>query len=319
MYAWAGEIPDEVIQSFEKSTGIKVNFSSYDNNETMFSKLTISRKPSYDVILPSSYFVSRMSRLGMLHSLDESKLPNMKHLDPFFLHQEFDPKNQFSIPFIWGITGILINKKVIPINSVQRWNDFWKPQFANQILLLDDTREVFSIALLSLGYSANDENPTHIKQAYEKLLQLLPNIKLYAVESTPTIYADDDADIGMVWNGDAYSAMKENSNLSFIFPRDGFVIWVDNFAIVHNAPHLENAYRFINFLLRPDMAKQATLSYGHSTTNLSARHLLPLSLQQNAMLYPSKEILARGQFQNDVSTASLALYEKYWELLKLHS
>lgn len=319
VYGWGGEIPDSVMASFEKETGIKVNFSSYDNNETLFAKLQMSHGVGYDVVMPSSYYVARMSKAAMLHKLDLSKLPNMKHLDPYFLNRDFDPKNQYSLPFTWGITGILINNKMISRKDVQGWNDLWKPQFANQLLLLDDTREIFSMVLLSMGYNLNDQDPQHIQQAYEKLLRLLPNIKLYAVDSTPTIYADEDADVGMIWNGDAYQAYQDNQNLSFIYPNDGFVVWVDNFSIVANAPNLENAYQFINYMLRPEMAKIATLSYGHATTNLSARKLLPLSIQNNSTLYPSAEVLSHGHFQNDVSNEALNLYEKYWELLKLHS
>lgn len=319
VYVWGGEIPDSVIQSFEKETGIKVNFSNYDNNETMFAKLKLSRNIDYDVILPSSYYVSRMSKLGMLQKLNLKNLPNMAHVAPFFLNRPFDPKNQYSVPFTWGITGILLNEKFTLTKNVVSWNDFWRPKFFHQLLLLDDTREVFSMALLSLGYPANDENPQHIKQAYEKLLRLLPNVKLFAPEAVVTIYADEDAYLGMSWNGDAVSAQKDNSALKFIFPKEGFVIWVDSFAIVKNAPHLENAYRFINYLLKPESAKAAAINYGFATTNRTARQGLPNNIQRNQTLYPSPDILARGQFQTDVSNASLNLYEKYWELLKLNS
>jgi spermidine/putrescine transport system substrate-binding protein len=123
--------------------------------------------------------------------------------------------------------------------------------------------------------------------------------------------------MGMVWNGDLFKAQKENSQLEFIYPADGFVIWVDNFAIPKNAPHQENAYKFLNFMMRADVAKMVALDNNFPTANLAAQKLLPADIQHNPTIYPSRDVLSRGEFQTDIGDEALALYEQYWERLKM--
>lgn len=312
IYTWPGVIPDFAIQQFEKETGIKVNFSTYDSNEVMFAKLKADKNSAYDVIEPSSYYIDRMRRQGMLDKLDKARLSNFSNLNHNFLNQSYDPASEYSIPFIWGITGIFVNKDYHAATSIQRWSDLWDKQYADKIMLLDDSREVFSMALKALGYSVNDSNPEHIKQAYLKLKELLPNIKIF--NSAPISFLiDEDATVGMVWNGDIFKAKKENSQLDFIYPKDGFVIWVDNFAIPKGAPHRENAYKFLNFMLRADVAKAVALDNNFPTANLAAQKLLPADVRNNEIVYPSREILRHGEFQADIGDEALALYEKYWK------
>lgn len=316
VYTWSGVIPDSAIQKFEKETGIKVNFSTYDSNEVMFAKLKADKNPAYDVIEPSSYYVDRMRHQNMLENLDRTLLTNFKNLNPSFLNQAYDPKSNYSIPFIWGVSGIFINKDYYSTANVQRWSDLWDKKFTDKIMLLDDSREVFSMALRTLGYSVNDENPEHIKEAYLKLKELLPNIKLF--NSAPiSIVIDEDATIGMVWNGDLFKASRENSQVEFIFPKDGFVLWVDNFAIPKNAPHRENAYKFLNYMLRADVAQAVALDNNFPTANSAGQKLLPPDIRDNRTIYPSRDVLRRGEFQTDIGDKALALYEHYWERLKM--
>jgi spermidine/putrescine transport system substrate-binding protein len=142
----------------------------------MYAKLKADKNPSYDIVEPSSYYIDRMRRQNMLEKLDRAKLTYFKNLNPTFLNQAYDPESSYSIPFIWGITGIFVNKDTLSPEHIKkhitRWSDLWDPQYANQLMLLDDSREVFSIALRVLGYSVNDSNPEHIKQAYLKLKEL---------------------------------------------------------------------------------------------------------------------------------------------------
>ena len=317
VYAWSGEIPESLIQQFEKETGIKVNFSTYDSNEVLYSKLLASDNPGYDIVEPSTYYIDRMSHQGMLELLDKSKLIGFDNLDPQFLNQSYDPHNGYSIPYLWGATGIFVNTDYYSPSSITKWSDLWNPKYEDQLLLLDDSRDVFSMALFTEGYSPNDTKPQHLEKAYQKLRALAPNIKLYKSDGVITLLIDEDVTVGMAWNGDVYKAKKENSKLAFIYPSDGFVIWVDSFAIPKNAPHLDNAYRFLNFMLRATNGKTASLWSGYPTTNLASKKLLPPDVRNNPMIYPSRTVMRRGKFQNDMDDASLELYEKYWEKLKM--
>jgi len=316
VYAWTGEIPDFVVRRFEKETKIKVNFSTYENNEIMYAKIRAAKRGGYDVIMPSSYFVDRMSRQQMLEKLDKTKIPNFNNLNPEFAHPSYDINTEYSVPFIFGITGIFSNKAYGA--PPKKWSDLWDKRYYNKLLVTDDIREVFSMALLSLGYSANDTNPEHIKAAYEKLKLLMPNIKVFATDIVVSIIIDEDVTAGMAWNGDAFKAFRENNNVQYTFPEEGFVIWVDNFSIPKNAPHKDAAYAFINFIMRADIAKDVALSTGFPTTNLAAKKLLPDDIRTNPIVYPTKDVMSHGQFQIDLGDDTLALYEKYWEELKMN-
>ncbi|AHE66782.1 ABC transporter substrate-binding protein [Legionella oakridgensis] len=316
VYVWGGEIPKSLIHQFERETGIKVNFSTYDSNETMYAKLKASRQSVYDVIMPSGYYVERMKKQGMLTKLTHDKIPNLDNIDPLFTKSQYDAGNHYSVPLTWGATGIFYNTQWVH-DIPKKWSDLWEKRWHRQLLLLDDSREVFSIALMSLGYHPNDKNPAHIQQAYEQLLALVPNIKLFASDSVQAIIIDEDAIAGSAWNGDAYKAQAENKQIHFIYPKEGYVIWVGCLSIPNHPPHPKEAYAFINFMLKPSSAVQIALREGHAITNAKGKALLPDTIRHNPMIYPSQETLKRGYFQQDVGDKTIALYNQYWEQLKL--
>ena len=316
VYLAGGDIPISLIWAFQKETGIKVNVSTYDNNETMYAKLRASKKNIYDIILPSSYYVERMKKFNLLTKLDPSKLPNLKNLDPSFTNNPYDPKNQYHVPLVWGVTGIFYNQHWIK-HPPQFWRDLWQHRWANQLMLVDDTRDVFSIALMSLGYNPNDTDPKHIKAAYQQLLRLIPNIKLFAYDAIQSLIIDEDANIGQVWNGDVVKAQAENSDLRFVYPKDGCLIWIDCLAIPVSAPHPNEAYQFINFLLRATSGAQIVLEQKYSVTNHASWTLLPENIRNNPYIFPPKELLKHGYYQRDVGESVIELYNEYWEKLKL--
>lgn len=316
VYVWGGEIPKKVVQQFEHDTGIKVNFSTYDSNETLFAKLKASNSSIYDVILPSAYYVERMRKLNMLTRLDPERLPNLNHVDEKFSHNDYDKGNHFSVPLVWGATGIFFNQQRV-IHPPVYWRELWQPQWRNQLMLLDDSREVFAIALMSLGFDPNDRDPKHIEAAYQHLLQLVPNIKLFASDSIQAIMIDEDASLGSAWNGDAFKAQAENKAIGFSYPLDGFVVWVDCLAIPVNPPHPTEAYAFIDYLLQPGVSEQIALKEGHAITNREAWLKLPAAIRDNRLVYPDAETMKRAHFQRDVGEETLALYNSYWEQLKL--
>ena len=316
VYSWAQEIPHNIIERFEKETGIEVNYTSYDSNEIMYAKLRTNNR-GYDIVEPSSYYIERMRRQDMLEKLDQSKLSNFKNLDPFFINQAYDPGSQYSIPFIWGTTGIFYNSDYFNKKDALAWSDLLKTKFHNQLMLLDDARHVFAAALRMQGYSVNDQDPDHVKKAYIKLKELIPNVRLFNNDAVTSLLIDEDVSIGMALSGDVASAKRENDKLQFVFPKDGFEIWIDNFVILKNAPHLENAYLFLNFLMRPEIAKEVSLKINYSTANLVARQMMPADVKNNPILYPPLATLKRGEIQSDNGDDVSALFEKYWELLKM--
>lgn len=316
VYAWGGEIPKNVIQQFERETGIVVNFSTYDSNETMYAKLRSSKQSIYDVVLPSAYYVERMRKQGMLTQLDHNQLSNINNIDPHFTENEYDKGNHYSMPLIWGATGIFYNQRWIK-DAPKTWQSLWDKRWRLQLMLLDDPREVFATTLMSLHYSPNDSNPKHIHAAYEKLLTLTPNIKLFGSDGIQAVLIDGDAILGSAWNGDVFKAHAENDQINFIYPAEGFVMWIDCLAIPAHPPHLAEAYQFINYMLKASTAAQIALKEGHAITNRPGKQLLPAHVRNNVTVYPTDEILQRGHVQRDVSDETLALYSHYWQALKL--
>jgi spermidine/putrescine transport system substrate-binding protein len=316
VYTWSDFLPDSVIKQFEHETSIQINHSTYMSNEVLYAKLKTNMGEGYDVIMPSAYFINRMVSQNLLQRIDTSKLKNFKYLNPEFLSREHDPENAYCLPFLWSSSGIVVNTKYHDKKNVSSWADFWNEKYKNDLLLIDDVREIFSIALLVLGDSVNDSDPQHIKAAFEKLKALMPNIKLFNTDTMRSIYIDEDVTIGMGWSGDMFLAQNENPNLAFIYPKEGFVVSLDCLAIPKKSRNIANAHRFIDFLSRPEIGKQIAMETGFATTNLKTVGLLPEAMRQSPILYPDKETMKRGHLQLDVGDAA-SLYEQYFERLKL--
>jgi spermidine/putrescine transport system substrate-binding protein len=314
---WAAYIPPRVITLFEKQTGIHVNYSTFDNNHALYTKLKSDPHIGYDVVFPSTYFVQRLSKEHMLMVLNHKKLSHFKDLNPRLLNRTYDPHNRFDVPFLWGSTGIIVNDQAYNPSSITTWRDLWQKRFRRQLLLTDDMRDVFAVGMHVLGYSINDTNPAHIKKASLVLQQLLPNVKLFNSAGTRLVYLGDDASVGMIDSGDAYFVIKRNPHLHFIYPKDGVTLWMDCMAIPIYAPHPQNAYKFINFILKPKIAKMISEDLGYSTPNLTAQKQLSKKEQENVILNPPKKVLARAQMEADLGKRATRLYLQGWERLKL--
>ncbi|NIH31332.1 spermidine/putrescine ABC transporter substrate-binding protein PotD [Hafnia paralvei] len=314
-YNWTEYVPPGLLEQFTKETGIKVIYSTYESNETMYAKLKTYKSGAYDLVVPSTYFVSKMSKEGMLQKIDKTKLSNFHHLDPNLLHKPFDPENDYSIPYIWGATAIGVNSDAIDPKSVTRWADLWKPEYKGSLLLTDDAREVFQMALLKLGYSGNTTDPKQIEAAYEELKKLMPNVLAFNSDNPANPYMEGEVNLGMVWNGSAYVAREAGTPLEVVWPKEGGIFWMDSLSIPANAKNPEGALKLINFLLRPDIAVQVAKTIGYPTPNLAAQKMLPSSISGDKSLYPDAETIAHGEWQNDVGSAS-EIYENYFQKLK---
>ncbi|MGI9340365.1 MAG: ABC transporter substrate-binding protein, partial [Psychrobacter sp.] len=160
LYNWSEYMPQEILDGFEDETGISVNYTTFDSNEAMYAKLKLLDDSSqYDLAVPSTYYVEKMANEGLLQEIDQSKLSNFDNLDTSFTNTKVDPENKYSIPYMWGSTGLAINGDVVDPATVNSWDDLWRHEYKNQVMLMNDMREVFGMALLTLGYSGNSSNP----------------------------------------------------------------------------------------------------------------------------------------------------------------
>ena len=315
-YNWSEYIPSGLLEEFTQETGIKVIYSTYESNETMYAKLkTLNKENAYDLVVPSTYYVDKMRKEGMLQKIDKSQLPNYKNLDPALLNKPFDPNNDYSIPYIWGATGIGVNTDAIDPKTVTSWADLWKPEYAGSLLMMDDAREFFHVALRKLGYSANTTDPKQIEEAYHELQKLMPNVLTFNSDFPANPYIAGEVNLGMLWNGSAYMARQEGTPLQIVWPKEGAIFWMDSLAIPADARNKEGALKLINFLMRPDVAAKVAKEIGYPTPVKAAQPLLPKEMVEDKTIYPDEKTIMAGEWQSDVGSAN-ELYETYFQKLK---
>ncbi|WP_027184989.1 extracellular solute-binding protein [Desulfovibrio inopinatus] len=314
LYIWSEYIPDEVVQSFTKETGIQVHLSTYDSNEAMYAKVKLAGQ-GYDLIVPSSDYVSLMRQQELLLPLDKSKLTNFANLDSKFVNQSFDPENIFSVPYMWGSTSITVNTGKIDEHAVTSVADLWKPELSGKLLLPNEPRETFTLALKLLGYSVNETNPAHLEEAYQKLRELFPHVKVFDSDSPKQALLSGEVAVGVVFNGEAFIANQEDSAITYVYPPEGYSLWLDSLCIPKGAKNVDEAHAFINYLLRPDISAIISAEMGYATPNAKAIPLVPENVHNNVIVYPTQDIIARGEFQDWIGDA-MKLYDEYWVKLK---
>ncbi len=315
IYNWTEYMPDEVIKQFEKETGIKVIYATFDSNELMYSKIKLQNGGGYDLIFPSSYYVSKMSREGLLLELDHSKLANLGNINHSLLNQSYDPDNKYSVPYMWGLSLLAYNDKYVDPATVKGWKDLWSPEYKGYVLLNNDVREVFQMALTTLGYPGNSTDPKQLEEAYLSLTTLMPNVRVFNSDSPKQPFINEEVRIGIMWSGEIYRAMNSNEHINYVFPEEGAIVWMDCMAMPKGAKNIDNAYKFMDFIMRPEIATLIYEDVGYSTPNKVAIDMMDEETKGNRLLNPTDEDLANAQFQDDIGEAVLVL-EKYWERLK---
>jgi spermidine/putrescine transport system substrate-binding protein len=270
---------------------------------------------SYDLVVPSTYYVSKMQKEGLLQAIDKNKLKYFGNLDPRLLYQKHDPENTFSIPYLWGTTSLFIDSSQLKGAKLRSWSDLWRPEYKGKLILTDDMREVFHVALRSLGYSGNSTNPKEIEAAYKKLLSLQPSVVEYNSEEQRAAIVEGRAAVGMIWNGEAYQARQDRFTVNYIYPTEGAILWMDSLVIPKGAKNPQLAHLFIDFLLRPGIAALVSENIGYATPNKAALRYIDPWVRGSSTVYPDDQILKNAELQIDVGDA-LPIYEKYWAKLR---
>ncbi len=257
VYNWADYIPQEVITAFEKEYNCKVVYDTYASNEEMFAKIK-SGGSGYDIVFPSGDHVKMMIDAGLLEKLDMSKIKNFRNVNEIVLSKiTYDPNHEYSVPYMMGTTGIIVNKKYLQ-DFDKSWSIYERSDLKDRITLLDDMREVFGAALKYLGYSVNTTNPDEIEKAKEVILKWKENI----LKFDATTYAQGIVN-GEFWAVHGYPENvfqlipeEDRQNFEFFVPKEGGTLWIDNMVILKDAKGKDLAYKFIDFILRPDISAQ---------------------------------------------------------------
>jgi len=314
IYIWSTYVSPRILQGFEREFHCKVNYDLYDSNEALLTKLQAGNV-DYDLVVPSDYMVEILIRQGLLAPLDKSRLGNVwANTDPRFLKLGFDPANNYSAPYAWGTTGLAYRSDLVKEN-IDSWSAVFDPSFAGHILLLDDTREVFGMALKKLGYSLNSTNPDELRQARDLLLHQKPLVKGYNSSNFEQDLAGGDAWIAQAYNGNLPFVMRDEPNIRYIIPKEGCTISVDSACIPRRAPHKELAQEFINYFHRPDVAALFVNDSGFNTPNRYQRREIDPWLLSNPAVFPDPAALVHCEFMRDVGPV-ISLYDQYWTEIK---
>jgi spermidine/putrescine-binding protein len=314
VYIWSSYLPDEVVQEFETAAGVKVNIETYDDNETLERKLQ-SGVSGFDLVVPSDYMVARLAAQKLIQPLDKAKLPGFANLDPAFLDQAFDPGNQYSLPWVWGTTGIGYNKEKAG-GEIDSWSVLFDEKHQGRILMLEDTREVIAAALKSLGRSVNDTSDEAIAAGAEKLKRQKPLVKTYNSGDFANILASGDVDYAHAYNGELAKVVAESAGkLAYVVPKEGGVIWMDNICLVAGAKNAGNAYKFLDFILKPEVSAKIVNDISYAGANRAAKPFIKPELLNDPVIYPPAEVVARCEYMKDLGAAAEKL-DAIWTEIK---
>ncbi len=321
VYNWYDYIDEAVLEMFEEETGIRVEYTCFTTNEIMIADLTVSPS-AFDVVFPSDYIVERMIAGDMLAELDWDQLPNAREYTlPHLMNPDYDPENRYSVPYMWGTLGILYNPAMVD-EEVESWGILWDPAYAGSVFMLDSIRDTMAVALAYLGYDVNATDDRALSAARDLLIEQKQAgiVRAYQVDQIKDRMLAGEAALAVTWSGDAEYAIElaeeQGFELAYAIPYEGSNIWVDPMVVPKNAPHYDNAMRFIDFLCRPDIAQMNCEEIGYCSPNSGAIELMGEEYTDNPVLNPDPEDLEVCAFFHDIPADQIERYNRYWDEVK---
>lgn len=314
VYNWGDYIDETVIEEFEEKYDINVNYEMYDTNEAMYQKI----KPgavSYDIAFPSDYMISKMIEEDMLYKIDLNNIPNYKYINEKFKNLEYDPNNEYSVPYMWGTVGIIYNKTMVK-EQVDSWNVLWDEKYGKQILMQDSQRETIGVALQKLGYSLNTKKLDELEEAKQELIKQKPLVLAYVVDEVKDKMISGEAALAVVWAGDAVTMIEQNSDLAYAIPKEGSNFFVDGIVIPKTSKHKKEAEMFINFMCETEIALKNTDYIGYSTPHIEAKKMLLPEIANDPVAYPSDDVLETCEVYRDLGDM-VKIYDRIWTEVKV--
>ncbi|MCY1025722.1 ABC transporter substrate-binding protein, partial [Mammaliicoccus sciuri] len=303
-------------KKFEKQTGIKVVYETFDSNEAMMAKIK-NGGTAYDVAVPSEYTVEKMKKEKLLIPIDHKKVPNLKNIDKDFMNLPFDPGNKYSVPYFWGTVGILYNPETTKGINFNTWNSLWDKRLKDDVLIVDGSREGIGFALNSMNESLNETNKQKLKKAQDKLIKLSPNVRGVVGDEINTMMVQNESDVAVVWSGMAADIMTENDKLDFVVPKEGSNLWFDNIVIPKTAQNVDGAHKFINFLLEEKNGKQNAEWVGYATPNKASYNLLDKSVREDERFYPDSSVRNKLEVYEDLGKENIGAYNEAFLKFKM--
>ena len=305
----------DVNAEFTRRTGIRVNYTTFDSNESLYSKL-VGGGADYDVIIPSDYMVSRLIDENMLAELDFSNIPNYQYIDESFRGGEYDPENRYSVPYTWGVVGLFYNTDYIE-EEITSWSALWDDRYAGKILMFDNPRDSFAIAQVLLGQPVNTTEEEDWMEAAALLKQQKPLVQAYVMDRIFDKMESEEAWIAPYYSGDAAILVDNHENIRFVVPEEGTNYFVDAMCIPATSSHKAEAEAYINFLCDPEIAG-ANMNYiGYSTPETAAKAYMDEEMVESPIHYPDESILARTQVFVNLPEDTARLIDRLWAEAKM--
>jgi len=313
-YDWEEDMPQSILDAFTEEYSIKVNYFIYESQEEAIANIQAGQ--IYDVVVMESRFIPQLVKENLLAELDQRNLDNSKNLSANFRELAYDPGNHYSIPYNWGTTGLVVRSD-LAAEPVTRWADLWDVRYAGRVgLWMGQRREVISLTLKSLGYSANSEDPAELEAALERLLELnshvltLEDFDLY---TSIGVLNNAQAIITMGYASDALDGREQNPAITYVLPKEGALLWNDTFVIPANSPNKYTAELFLNFLMRADINAKIVNENLYATPNEAAYPFIEADIMNNAVIFPSNEDLLNAELILPLSPEGQRLYDEIWE------
>ena len=301
VYNWGQYISEgddgslDVIAAFEEAyPNIRVQYSTYDSNEIMYSKLS-NGGITVDVIIPSDYMIGRMVQEGMLEELNFDNIPNYQYIDDAFKNTSYDPENKYSVPYTWGTVGIIYNTKYVDEADVTGWELLWNEKYAGKILMFDNSRDAFGIAEYLLGYDVNTTDEAELQDCAAKLAEQKPVVQQYVMDQIFDAMENEEAWIAPYYAGDYLTMVEENPDLAFYRPTaQGYNMFIDAMCIPTCCQEKEAAEAFINFLCSPEISSANMEFLGYSVPSTAAKELMDPEVAGSEVAYPDADTLTTG-------------------------
>ncbi len=308
IYNWSDYIAPDTVAGFERETGVKVSYDTYESNEEMFAKLQAGGS-GYDLAVPSSYLLPAMRASNLLAPLHPAYLPSRGNIAPLFRHPAYDPAETYTLPWQWGITGIAWRRDLVR-ETPASWSVFLDPRWKGRMTMMDDGREVMGAMLRYRGHSLNDADATDLAAAKADAIRAKANLRAYKSATVKADLIAGDVWIAQLWNGDAAQAALERPDLGFIIPKEGAAIWTDSFVLLAGARHPRAAHAFLEYTLRPGVAAAVSDATGYGSPNAPAA-----ARQRHPVPFPSSDERMRLEYFADLGAATEA-WDRAWTEIK---